>query len=90
MPSSRECACRISSSTLHKTPQSPLCTPNDASKQDLSHLNKATMVLQDVNETSPDSFNDDAFPDQNDPYAASSSPPAPDSTRAAFLERCPS
>lgn len=75
MPSSRECACRISSSTLHKTPQSPLCTPNDASKQDLSHLNKATMVLQDVNETSPDSFNDDAFPDQNDPYAASSSPP---------------
>lgn len=34
------------------------------------------MVLQNVNETSPDSFSDNPYPDQNDPYAsaASSSP----------------
>jgi hypothetical protein len=32
------------------------------------------MVLQDVNETAPDSFSDNPYPDQNDPYASSSSP----------------
>ncbi|KAL5116529.1 hypothetical protein ACEQ8H_005525 [Pleosporales sp. CAS-2024a] len=31
------------------------------------------MVLENVNETSPDGFGDTPFPDQNDPYASSSS-----------------
>ena len=31
------------------------------------------MVLQDVNESAPDSFTDNPYPDQNDPYASSSS-----------------
>jgi hypothetical protein len=32
------------------------------------------MVLQDVNESAPDSFSDNPYPDQTDPYASSSSP----------------
>ncbi|KAF2832928.1 hypothetical protein CC86DRAFT_2063 [Ophiobolus disseminans] len=31
------------------------------------------MVLQDVNESAPDSFSDNPYPDQNDPYASSPS-----------------
>ncbi|KAF1915116.1 hypothetical protein BDU57DRAFT_517927 [Ampelomyces quisqualis] len=33
------------------------------------------MVLQDVNDAPPDGFSDNPLPDQNDPYASSSSPP---------------
>jgi hypothetical protein len=32
------------------------------------------MVLQDVKESAPDSFSDNPYPDQNDPYASPSSP----------------
>jgi hypothetical protein len=32
------------------------------------------MVLQDVSESAPDSFSDNPYPDQNDPYASPSSP----------------
>jgi hypothetical protein len=32
------------------------------------------MVLQDVNNSAPDGFSDNPYPDQNDPYASSSSP----------------
>jgi hypothetical protein len=32
------------------------------------------MVLQDVNESAPDSFSDNPYPDQNDPYASTSPP----------------
>jgi hypothetical protein len=36
-------------------------------------LKSASMVLENVNETSPDSFSDNPYPDQNDPYASSTS-----------------
>jgi hypothetical protein len=37
-------------------------------------LVQAIMVLENVNETTPDSFSDSPYPDQNDPYASASSP----------------
>jgi hypothetical protein len=36
--------------------------------------NSVNMVLQDVNQSAPDSFSDNPYPDQSDPYASTSPP----------------
>jgi hypothetical protein len=54
----------------HQTHTPPL---RNCSAKEQQHQDIATMVLQDANESAPDSFSDNPYPDQNDPYASSSS-----------------
>jgi hypothetical protein len=73
MPSSRACGGRITNLRQSHPPQ-PISLSNDAIAriQGQLRLPSAIMVLQDVNETAPDSFSDNPYPDQTDPYASSS------------------